>query len=42
MRKMKKFEKGGISEFVPFNSDICDGRSKENEQSRLCDTLGEK
>lgn len=42
MRRMNKFEKGGISEFVPFNIDSCDGQSKKNEQSRLCGTLGEK
>jgi hypothetical protein len=34
MRRMEKFEKGGISEFVPFNSYSCDGHSKENGQSR--------
>jgi len=39
---METFEKGGISESVLFNNYSCDGQSKENEQSRLCCTFGEK
>jgi hypothetical protein len=42
MRRMEKFEKVGISDFLLFNNYRCDGHSKENEQSRLCGTLGEK
>jgi len=36
---MDKFEKGGISEFVLFNS-WCDGQNKENEKRKFCGTFG--
>jgi hypothetical protein len=40
--EMEKFEQAGISEFVLSNSYSCDGQRKENEESRLCGTLGEQ